>query len=197
MGRRATPIHSPPAVIDRKRQTQARAKTGVDHRSCLFSSFRGGTGRVESHETSSARSSATALRQAHADYRTEQGTSVLLITLVVFVTARSLGEPESNIRAITFITLVLSNLTLILANRSWTRPILSTLRSPNPALWWVIGGALGVLALAIYLPFARDLFRFSKLHNIDLLICSVAGFLSVMWFEALKIVAAKRATRDL
>ena len=130
-------------------------------------------------------------------YSLLQGTSVLLITLAVFLTARSLGEPESNIRALTFTTLVLSNLALILANRSWSRLIISTLRSPNPALWWVIGGALGVLGLAIYLPFARDLFRFSRLHNMDLVMCSVAGFLSVMWFEALKIFAAKRATRDL
>jgi Ca2+-transporting ATPase len=116
-----------------------------------------------------------------------QGASVLIIAGGVFVIAHLLGETETNTRALTFTTFVIANLALILANRSWTRPIVSTLRFPNPALWWVIGGALAVLALVLYVPFARDLFRFSRLHKIDLVICSVAGLFSVLWFEALKI----------
>ena len=61
-----------------------------------------------------------------------------MIVLVVFATAR--GDSESNTRALTFMTLVMSNLALILVNRSWTRIVLATLRSPNPAVWWVVGG---------------------------------------------------------
>jgi P-type Ca2+ transporter type 2C len=37
------------------------------------------------------------------------------------------------------------------------------------------------------IPFVRDLFRFSRLHTIDLAICSTAGVLSVLWFEVLKV----------
>jgi Ca2+-transporting ATPase len=121
-----------------------------------------------------------------------QGVSVLAIALAVFVIAHLRGEPETNTRALTFTTFVIANLALILANRSWTRLIIGTLRSPNPALWWVISGALAVLAIVIYMPFARDLFRFSRLHNVDLLICGVAGLLSVLWFEALKIIGRRR-----
>jgi Ca2+-transporting ATPase len=40
----------------------------------------------------------------------------------------------------------------------------------------------------LYVPFIRQLFRFSMLHVIDLLICSSAGVVSVLWFDALKIV---------
>ena len=116
-----------------------------------------------------------------------QGASVLAIALAVFAIAHLRGEPETNTRALTFTTFIIANLTLILANRSWTRLIVATLRSPNPALWWVIGGALAVLALVLYVPFARDLFRFSRLHKMDLVICSIAGVFSVLWFEALKI----------
>ena len=50
----------------------------------------------------------------------------------------------------TFTTLIVANLGLILVNRSWTRTILGTLRAPNAALWWVLGGAtLVVLALTL------------------------------------------------
>jgi len=38
-------------------------------------------------------------------------------------------------------TLVVAFLTIILVNRSWTRTILSTIRAPNAALWWVVTGA--------------------------------------------------------
>jgi Ca2+-transporting ATPase len=124
-----------------------------------------------------------------------QGASVLLIALAVFVIAHLRGEPETNTRALTFTTLIIANLALILANRSWTRLIVATLRSPNPALWWVIGGALAVLVLVLNVPFARDLFRFSRLHKMDLVICSIAGVFSVLWFEALKIIRGRVAGR--
>jgi Ca2+-transporting ATPase len=121
-----------------------------------------------------------------------QGASVLVIALAVFVIAHLRGEPETNTRALTFTTFIIANLALILANRSWTRPIVATLRSPNPALWWVIGGALAILVTVLNVPFARDLFRFSRLHSVDLVICVVAGVLSVMWFEALKVFGRSR-----
>lgn len=125
-----------------------------------------------------------------------QGISVFLIAVAVFVIAHLRGEPETNTRALTFTTFVIANLALILTNRSWTRVIVATLRSPNPALWWVIGGALGVLVLVLYVPFARDLFRFSTLHSLDLVICFVAGVFSVMWFEALKILGHRPIVRS-
>ncbi len=124
-----------------------------------------------------------------------QGASVLFIALAVFVIAHLRGEPETNTRALTFTTFIIANLALILANRSWTRLIVATLRSPNPALWWVIGGAVAVLALVLYVPFARDLFRFSRLHSLDLVICSLAGVFSILWFEALKIFGRGRVAR--
>ena len=126
-----------------------------------------------------------------------QGASVLAIALAVFAIAHLRGEPETNTRALTFTTFIIANLTLILANRSWTRLIVTTLRSPNPALWWVIGGALAVLTLVLYVPFARDLFRFSRLHKMDLVICSIAGVFSVLWFEALKIFGRTRVAHGV
>ena len=74
-----------------------------------------------------------------------QAASVLFITLAVLVAAHSLGEPESNIRALTFTTLAISNLALILANRSWTFPIIATGARRIPRFGGVIGGALTVL----------------------------------------------------
>jgi P-type Ca2+ transporter type 2C len=124
-----------------------------------------------------------------------QGLSVLAIVLGVFVLARHLeGGPGStdNARALTFATLVIANLGLILTNRSWTRTILSMLRMPNQALWWVVGGALVFLFLAVEVPQLRGLFHFSGLHPMDWVLCAAAGAAGILWFEGMKWWSGRR-----
>jgi Ca2+-transporting ATPase len=121
-----------------------------------------------------------------------QGLSVLLIVLAVFSMALYSGQGELEARALTFTTLIVANLGLILTNRSWSRIILNTLRSPNPALWWVVGSALAFLGLVLYVPLLRTVFHFTVLHVIDLATCLAAGFFSIMWFEALKIYRGRK-----
>ncbi|MFH1007153.1 MAG: cation-translocating P-type ATPase [Candidatus Latescibacterota bacterium] len=121
-----------------------------------------------------------------------QGVSVLLIVLAVFSISLYRGQGEREARALTFTTLMVANFGLILTNRSWSRTILSTVRSPNAALWWVIGGAVLFMGLVLYLPFLRNLFRFNLLHPLDLTICLAAGGASILWFEGLKLLNGRR-----
>jgi Ca2+-transporting ATPase len=115
-----------------------------------------------------------------------QGMSVLSMLVLVYVISLKRGQSEEDSRALTFTTLIIANLGLIFVNRSWSRTVLATLRSPNTALWWVTGGAVVFLGLALYVPFLRDLFRFSVLHPFDIFICITAGVMSIVWFEVLK-----------
>jgi Ca2+-transporting ATPase len=124
-----------------------------------------------------------------------QGISVLLIVLAVFGIALYRGHGELEARTLSFTTLIVANLGLILTNRSWSRIILDTLRSPNPALWWVMGSALTFLGLVLYVPPLRTLFHFTLLHGTDLAICLSAGFISIMWFEALKVYRERKNRR--
>ena len=81
---------------------------------------------------------------------------VALVTFGVYVFGHyhsGMGEDEA--RALTFATLVLANLGLILSNRSWTRTILATLTMKNTALWWVVGGAVVFLILVLSMPLLR------------------------------------------
>jgi Ca2+-transporting ATPase len=121
-----------------------------------------------------------------------QGTIVLLIVLAVFVISYYRGQGEQEARALTFTTLILANLGLIFTNLSWSGTIIETLRKPNAALWWVVGGAVVFLGLVLYVPFLRGLFRFAELHPVDLGICLAAGVLSILWFEGLKFINGKR-----
>jgi Ca2+-transporting ATPase len=115
-----------------------------------------------------------------------QGLGILVIILAIFVTALYRGQGELDARALTFTTLILANLALIVSARTTSRTDISTIKSPNIALWWVIGGALVFLGLVLYTTTLRNLFRFSFLHPIDLAICLTAGILCLLWFEQLK-----------
>ena len=117
-----------------------------------------------------------------------QGASVLIIVLAVFSASLYHGRGESEARAMTYTTLVIANLGLILTNRSWSRTIMETMSIPNPALWWLIGGAIVFLAVAVSVPFIRELFGFAALHLVDLAICFMAGMVSILWFECLKVI---------
>ncbi len=115
-----------------------------------------------------------------------QGMGILAIVLTIFVVALARGQGELDARALTFTTLILANLGLILSEGSTAQLNLKVLRSPNPALWWVLGGGLFFLAIVLYVPIVRNLFSFSFLHPIDLAICLGGGAMSLLWFELLK-----------
>jgi Ca2+-transporting ATPase len=121
-----------------------------------------------------------------------QGISVLVIVLAVFAISMQRGQGELDARTLTITALVIANLGLIFANRSWSKTIFSTLSRSNPALWWVTAGTATGLALVLYLPLLRDLFHFSVLHPVDMMISLAAGLLSILWFEILKLFHGRR-----
>jgi Ca2+-transporting ATPase len=126
-------------------------------------------------------------------------TTALIQGLVVFVAVAAVwgwatlqAMPEQEIRTITFVTLVLCNIGLILANLSWSDTIVTTLRSRNVALWWTAGGAVVVLALVLFVAPLRSLFSFTALRPVELAVALAAAVLSVLWFELLKVFRRRR-----
>jgi Ca2+-transporting ATPase len=116
-----------------------------------------------------------------------QGVGALLSVLLVFVVALYRGQGEMDARALAFTTLIIANLGLIWTNRSRTRTVLETLRSPNAALWWITVSAFVFLGLVLYVPFFRVLFQFSTLHALDVAICFGAAAFSVFLVDVWKI----------
>jgi Ca2+-transporting ATPase len=115
-----------------------------------------------------------------------QGLSVLAVCLGVFLLARSSHSAEVA-RALTFATLVVAFIVIILVNRSWTKSAFAMLRVPNTALKWVVFGACAFLAVVLTVPFAQRLFYFAPLHPMDLFFSLGAGLICVLWFELLKL----------
>jgi Ca2+-transporting ATPase len=124
-----------------------------------------------------------------------QGLAVLAGVAVLYFLMLDHGFAEERARAMAFTAMVLGNALLILSNRSLTRSLLFTLTMPNRALWWVVAGALGGLALALYLPPMQRVFRFEALHARDLLLCLLAASAGVLWSELVKVWARSRSQR--
>jgi Ca2+-transporting ATPase len=103
-----------------------------------------------------------------------QGTLALLAVAAVYVLAVQQGLPDEDVRALSFFTLVLANLVLILANRSFRGHPLDFLVGGNPVLLGIYGVTGALLALSVAWPPARSLFGFGPLHFDDLAVVAAA-----------------------
>jgi Ca2+-transporting ATPase len=115
-----------------------------------------------------------------------QGLGVFASVLAVYAAFWLGGFGEAEARMAAFVCLVISNLGLIVANRSWTKTFFATLRIPNRALWWVSGAALVFLTLVLAVPFLRDIFHFAPLHRMELAVIAVSVTVSLLVSESIK-----------
>jgi P-type Ca2+ transporter type 2C len=117
-----------------------------------------------------------------------QGAGVLLVTVYVLARAVLSGLPEEDARVLTFATLVIGDLGLILANRAVSGTLFVALRTANTTLWLVVGGAAALLAAVVAVPQLRDLFRLGVIHPDDAAVILLASLLALLWLEALRLV---------
>jgi len=125
-------------------------------------------------------------------YSVLRGLVMLFIVALVFYITLRLTNNEYEARTLSFSTLILSNLLLILSNRSSSESIFKTIFEKNKAFWFVALGALIFLILSLYLPFLRDVFKFDALHAMDALIIFGAAGLNILGFEIIKYVSYKK-----
>jgi Ca2+-transporting ATPase len=114
------------------------------------------------------------------------GFTVLAATFGVYWWAFSAGRSDGEARALGFAAIVAGNLGLIFVNRSQQRGFWETLRVPNPALWWIVGGTLAALVLCLYVPPAAEIFRFDPPEVRDLAVALLAGAAGAGWYELWK-----------
>lgn len=94
--------------------------------------------------------------------------SIAAISVYLFSLHKGLGALDA--RGIAFTTLILSNLFFIFIKK--TR---KDLRESKRYFKFLIIGTFALLTVVLYLPFFRDLFRFSFLHIHDLIPCIVVS----------------------
>jgi P-type Ca2+ transporter type 2C len=116
-----------------------------------------------------------------------QGVGILLMTLLVYFIGLKTGYSEMEVRTMTFVTLIVSNIAVIISNRSWVSNFFKLIFTPNKSVKWVVGGAIFFLILVLNVPFLLNLFQFERISLNEGLVCTAAGLLSITWFELYKI----------
>ena len=116
-----------------------------------------------------------------------QGASVLAATFGVYLWSILTNHPGDVVRSLSFATLVVGNLALILVNRSWRLSIWrSLIERKNRTLAWIVGAASILLVLLLTVPAFRTAFHFGAITWGEALVVLVAGFIGVVWFESYK-----------
>jgi Ca2+-transporting ATPase len=123
-----------------------------------------------------------------------QGAGILIITLAVYLIGLRLGYAAEEVRAMAFTTLIVSNIAVILTNRSWTDNIFRIIATPNKAVLWVVGGAIFFMILILNTQFFLNLFQFGKLNILNIAVCCLAGLTTIIWFEIYKLVKLRKFT---
>lgn len=122
-----------------------------------------------------------------------QGLAITAGTLFAYQYAVNQGYGENATRTMTFTVLIIANIFLTLTNRSFYYSILTTLRYKNNLVVLIIGITLLIAGLLIYVKPLAGFFGFETLNPSQLLACSLIGFLSVIWFEGIKMIKRRKA----
>jgi Ca2+-transporting ATPase len=122
-----------------------------------------------------------------------QGLSVLVAVIFIFLWFYH-GTPanEDQARTLSFATLVIANIMLIVVNLSGSRSLVKTFNSKNKALWFVVTGAMLSLLLILLVPFLQNLFHFSAIPWTDFFVAALIGVASVSWFKLFDFIKRKK-----
>ncbi len=126
-----------------------------------------------------------------------QGAVAFALVAGIYIVALQRGMPETDVRALAFFSLVMTIVSLIFVNRSFSASMLTALRRPNQTLIWVLAAVTAMLSLTLLWPFARGLFRFGPLHLDDMALTLGAGVFVFVLLEVLKPLWRKSFGRQL
>ncbi len=123
-----------------------------------------------------------------------QGAGLLAMLLVVYAGVRATAGSDDMARALMFTVLVLANLGLIYANRSWRRGAWRGDGAVNATFRWIAVATLVMLALVLGVPQVSGLFAFAAPTPTMLLAGAGIAVLALLWFEGVKWMLARRHT---
>jgi Ca2+-transporting ATPase len=115
-----------------------------------------------------------------------QGAIALIPLVALYLIALERGVAEADARSLTFVSLVLIYLALVLVNRSFATSFAELVGKANGALVWVSAVTFALLAVVLIWPPGRALFRFGRLHADDLVLVLVVVVAVFAVLELLK-----------
>ncbi len=117
-----------------------------------------------------------------------QGLGLLAIVLTLYLGLPNLGYNSEVTNTVSFVTLVLGNLFLVIVSRSKNAHFITILKKRNVAQYWIIGAATALLILLTWIPFIRERFKFSELTHETGWIVAIATTVGLLWYELIKYI---------
>jgi len=112
-----------------------------------------------------------------------QGGAVLIAVALLYAWLQHTGVPAEAARTMGFVALVAGNIGLIFAHRAADARLTSLFGGENPALWWVVGGALIALIVTVYWAPLQRLFGFASIAAQAFGTCFAVGVAGVIVFS--------------
>ena len=123
-----------------------------------------------------------------------QGLVITIGALFIYQYSVSQEFNEMITRTMVFTVLIASNIFLTLVNRSFYYSIFSVMKYKNNLVLMIISVTVFLTGLLIYVAPLAKFFQFEALNTHQLIFSITTGFLSVIWYEAVKWV--KRKTKS-
>lgn len=117
-----------------------------------------------------------------------QGLFITVGTLSIYQFAVVSGYNEAITRTMVFTALITANIFLTLINRSFYYSILTTLKYKNNMVLFIVFITIALVGLILFVNPLTAFFEFEILNSSQLLISISIGFISVIWFEIVKII---------
>ena len=121
-----------------------------------------------------------------------QGGLAFALVSAVYLFAMRLPVSPEEVRTLAFVTLVLVNIALIFANRTFSSSLRAALLRPNRTLAWGLGIAASLLATILMWPTVREFFDLGRLHLRDFALCLAAAFALLLVLEVAKLAWRRR-----
>ena len=116
-----------------------------------------------------------------------QGLFITVGTLFVYHFSVASGYNEDLTRTMVFTVLITANIFITLINRSFYYSILTSLTYKNNMVLYIIFITIALVGLILYVNPLTAFFDFESLNLNQLLISISIGFISVIWFEIVKV----------
>ena len=122
-----------------------------------------------------------------------QGLVITAGTLFMYQYAVQQGYDETLTRTMTFTVLITANIFLTLINRSFYYSIVTTIRYKNNLVPLIVFSTIAITGIILFVAPVTRFFGFQHMTLAQLGIATAIGFVSVIWFELVKIFRRMRA----
>ncbi len=122
-----------------------------------------------------------------------QGALAFALLGAVYLTATFQGMADVDTRALTFVSLIMAILTLILVNRSFGTSLAVAFTRKNVALRYVLAAVAVVTALIVFVPVLRVLLKFGAPDWTHFAAAVAVGGILLVSLECLKPIASRQS----